>query len=524
MNITFMPGAITTTFDEGDTILRAAARAGIQIRTDCGGMGSCKKCRVVITTAGKRQTALACVCKAEDGMLVEIPHHVEETERKARLLRMPEALVIDREETGIGIAVDIGTTTVAATALRLGDGTLLGTRSMANPQRKYGADVISRIAFASEAGYHVRLLQQEVIGGITKLTEEILQKISRRPEEIRRYVAVGNTTMSHLFLGLDPSGLGEEPFAPVFMQAQSLRASELGLPGGAHTQVYVAANMAGHVGSDVTADLLATRMEKSEENRLIVDVGTNGEILLESGGKISVCSAAAGPAFEGGALSCGMGGEDGAIERIALSADGVKLTVIGDTAPCGICGSGIIDGVSQMLTHGLMDETGRILSRQEAAGSAPDKLLAHLAPDGDVHQFVLYAGEADTPQIAITQRDVRQIQLAKAAISAGIRTLLKSQNMQAEDLDHVYLAGAFGSYIAVESAITLGLLPDVDRERIIALGNGAGVGAALMCLSSVYRETAEELAARAEHMELAAHSDFQENYIRAMNFERPNKA
>lgn len=518
MNITFIPENITAEFAAGDTIAQAAQRVGVELRTDCGSMGKCGKCKVTIRSKEKCESVLACQCKAEDGMVVERLPEREEAERKNILLHMPEQCMIDREEKSIGIAVDIGTTTVVVMALSLEDGALLGTLSAANPQRKYGADVISRIAFASEASYHTRLLQQMVTGCIGQLVREILQQVNLSEKQISRYAVVGNTTMSHLFLGFDPSGLGETPFSPVFMHGREETASSLGLPGRENAAVYVASNMAGHVGSDITADLLGAEMIYSKPNRLIVDIGTNGEILLQRGDRILVCSTAAGPAFEGGAISCGMRAAAGAIEKVNLTGGRIELTVIGNGVPSGICGSGIIDAVSQMLKQGILDESGRILSQWEVETSAPAELRRRIRSDGEVNRFVLFEDEAQGRTVAVTQNDIRQVQMAKAAVSAGIRILLKEQKLKVKDLAQVCIAGAFGSYIDIESAVSLGLLPDIEAEKITALGNGAGMGACMMTLSAVYREKAEDLALRTEHIELAEEDGFLPLYLEAMNF------
>ncbi|WP_206811921.1 ASKHA domain-containing protein [Paradesulfitobacterium ferrireducens] len=416
-----------------------------------------------------------------------------------------------------GLAVDIGTTTVVASLVDLGTGETLATASATNTQNIFGADVIARIEHVMNDDRGLEHLNKRVVGVINRLLAKFAQAVEISPEEILQVAVVGNTTMSHLFLGLDPTYLASSPFIPVSAHLVRAEAKDLGLEIFAHAPVYMLPNIAGYVGADTVGVILSTGVHKQTGIRLAVDIGTNGEIVLAAFGKLWTCSTAAGPAFEGAQIQFGMRAATGAIEKVKIDKD-VHLSIIGNAPAKGICGSGLMDIVSELVKEGIVDESGRMLSREQAVHlpQALQMRLDHNAVYGN--HFILAANPGSEP-VVITQKDVRELQLAKAAIYAGIEILLKEAGLRANDLDQVLLAGAFGSYIDKRSALALGLLPPVAPDKIISVGNAAGAGAKLALLSRHLRAEAEDLARRVTHVELSTRQDFQEFFMKAIGFQ-----
>lgn len=425
----------------------------------------------------------------------------------------------DTSAHNYGIAVDIGTTTAVVLLWDISNGTMMDVSAVTNPQGAYGADVISRITFSLEAEGNLDILHKAIIDCINQAIDQFVKEDGINPEHIYQFVVVGNTTMSHVFLNIDPGQLAVSPFAPVFTKGVYSSAEKLGLKAFADADVYVAANIAGHVGSDITAGMITTDLMKKDKGHLFIDIGTNGEIVMTGNGRAAACSTAAGPAFEGSSIRQGMRAARGAIERVDILEDSVEIGVIGDATPIGICGSGIIDAVGELIRRGIVDKSGRLLSRERLAKKGlPEGLLNHIVEEDGANNFVLYFSEDGKSDVSITQKDVREVQLAKAAISAGIVTLMKEVGITNDTLEKISIAGAFGNYIRTSSAINIGLLPKIDESKIFSLGNSAGIGASMILLSEQYKEEAEAIARDVEHIELAARSDFQDQYMMAMRF------
>lgn len=429
----------------------------------------------------------------------------------------------DSKTECFGIAFDIGTTTVVGHMWNLLTGELIGVSAAANPQGSYGADVISRIAFAGEKEGNLDLLHKRIVDCLNSLASDFTRSFNIKPENIYAYVIVGNTTMSHLFLGVDPGRLALSPFTPVFVNSVCDRADSIGLKGNKNAEFYLLPNIAGHVGSDITADIMATgimndmNITHGDEVHLMLDIGTNGEIVLTGRGKALTCSTAAGPAFEGASIYQGMRAADGAIEKVVIDED-VTLKVIGDEIPKGICGSGIIDVVAQMIRLGLIDKTGKFVKPEVMREkNISEAVINRFRKGQNGNEFVL-AYNPGSEDIVILQKDIREVQLAKAAIHAGIRIMMKQMGITDEDLSQIHIAGAFGSYIDIESAVTIGLLPDISREKIKSEGNAAGTGACMVLLSSEILEQAETAAAVITHVELSVCDEFTDEYLRAMKF------
>lgn len=422
-----------------------------------------------------------------------------------------------------GCIVDIGTTTVAMYLLDLLTGRIMAARGLANPQRVYGADVLSRITFASspEGLEKMCTLVREGIAGVM---QAMCESCNIAAANVYQVVLVGNTTMSHLFLGVDPSNLAMAPFVPAYRQSVSLKGSCARLPMTPEGYVNVLPNISGYVGSDTIGVAMATRPWELPGVSVAVDIGTNGEILVGFKGWVLACSAAAGPAFEGAHIEQGMRAGDGAIEHACLDNDTVTLGIIGKTAPQGICGSGLIDVVAELLTHGLLTRRGSFITESDAAFNQPLAQRLRTGKNG-IREFVLaYEGElGNTKDIVITQKDVRELQLAKAAIAAGIQILLKEAGLDADKVDRCYLAGAFGNYLDREKAVVLGLFPGIPVDKIIPVGNAAAEGAGFCLLSKAQRKTAERISSFIKAVELSTHPDFNDLWIHALSFPRPEK-
>ncbi len=417
----------------------------------------------------------------------------------------------DTTSSCYGLAIDIGTTTAVAMLWNLNICECIGTAARTNPQSLYGGDVISRIQHCTMSDSGLEELQTCITGCVNDMIVELTQSHGISPLHIYDITVVGNTTMGHLFLGIDPKPLARSPFAPVFTEAQHRKAYELGISTNPIADVYFLPHMAGHVGADITGVLLATGINEKRGTYLAIDIGTNGEILLSHNGKVLACSTAAGPAFEGACIYKGMRAAEGAIERVKVHSDDIHISTIGNAAPVGICGSGLIDTVAALVKLGVVDSSGKMLSSAEA-GHLPPRIAARITEHEGKPAFIL-GGD-----VILTQQDIREVQLAKGAIRAGAETLMQSVGLTAHDLDGVMLAGAFGSYIDKMSALEIGLLPDVPPEKIVSVGNAAGAGAAMALLSADSRKKAEVLAAEVNHIELSANPQFQEKYIEAMGF------
>lgn len=426
----------------------------------------------------------------------------------------------DHSRECYGLAIDVGTTTVVVMVWNLITGELKGVDAFTNPQANHGADVISRITYVMKnRTENLEKLRSALIDRINLSVYEFSFLYGIKLQNIYEVVVVGNTTMSTIFAGMDPSQLSTAPFAPIFENGVAGDASRFGITAADHAKLYISANIAGHVGSDITAGIITTDLTDFNEGRLFIDIGTNGEIVMTGNGKAVACSTAAGPAFEGSSIECGMRAANGAIERIDLSVDGVAFRTVGSIAPVGICGSGIFDAVGELVRVGIVDSSGRILSADKLEKKkVPEALISQIRTVEGVSDFCLYKGRHGEKDVYITQKDIREVQLAKAAIAAGIRILMKKVGITEQEIKQIIIAGAFGNYIRAESAIRIGILPDIDRLRIHSAGNAAGSGASMMLLSPEYRQRVEKTARRIRHVQLATEPNFQDAYMEAMRF------
>ena len=420
----------------------------------------------------------------------------------------------DTRDRILGISFDIGTTTVVATLIDLDSGNALAIESTINRQAPYGADVIARMGHAMTGEGAVEELRAAVLDTVDALVGGVCATAGVAREDVYELVVVGNATMLHLLLGVDPRSIALSPFVATFLEPQDLAASDVGVRIHPDGRVALFPSIGAYVGADIVGDIVATGIVREPQRRLLVDVGTNGEIVVGSEERAVATAAPAGPAFEGGQILHGMRATEGAIEGVVLDRDagGIRLQVIGgDVEPRGICGSGLIDIVAQLRLAGLLKENGILLSHDEALEQG-HPLAAHLVDREGIRAFAL------TDDVLLTQLDVRELQSAKGAIATGIEVAMDELAVGPGDLDEVLLAGSFGTYIDPLSARVVGLVPPVGVDRIKAVGNTASEGAKMALMSFREREVAFELPGFVEYVELSGAADFNDRFIRNLAF------
>lgn len=469
----------------GETILEALARAGIAVSAPCGGLGRCRKCAVRATGEfacedGARldgQTVLACRTRLTGDARVRV------SESKAEILKTGVSAGEETDgEAGLGVSVDVGTTTLAAYLVERSTGRVLASDARLNPQRPHGADVISRLSFAIESEENAALLQREILAAIDEMTRSMLERAGRAGEEIRCRALVGNTVMMHLLGGYPAHPLAFAPFTPAYT---ALHEKELG-----GVRTILGGCISGYVGADTLAAALACGLDERDENAMLIDIGTNGEIMLKKDGRCFACSCAAGPAFEGAHIACGTGAVAGAIDHARVENGEIVYTTIGGGEATGICGSGLIDLTAALLERGDITPMGRMA--------------------GDVRL---------SERVYLARSDIREVQLAKAAIASGIRILAEQAGAALADIEKVYLAGGFGNFIGLDSACRIGLLPAALRAKIVPVGNAAGSGSVRLLVSEQARRRAEALRQATRCVELAATPDFNDVYTDELLFE-----
>ena len=402
----------------------------------------------------------------------------------------------------LGLAVDIGTTKIAGYLLDMESGKTLSAKGMMNPQISYGEDVISRIAAASKSEENALKLQTLLTGALSQLAVELCAEVNAEPLQIVDVVVVGNTAIHHLFLRLPVKQLGLAPYVPAVRSSVDVKAREIGLKIAPGAYVHLLPNIAGYVGADHVAMLLATRIAETDQTTLAIDIGTNTEICLHHRGRMTSVSCASGPAFEGAHIKFGMRAAPGAIEHVRLSNERLEIQTIGGEAPVGVCGSGLLDVVAQLRLNNVLDRNGKM-------GAHP--LVRY---QNGMTEFVV-ADREGQEAITISQKDVRELQLAKAAIRLGIQALVIAEGIAEDDIEQVIIAGAFGTYINVESATTIGMLPSLPLERFTQVGNAAGTGARLALVSKSQRARAEQIAQQDGYIELAAVPNFNRKFAEA---------
>jgi uncharacterized 2Fe-2S/4Fe-4S cluster protein (DUF4445 family) len=414
--------------------------------------------------------------------------------------------ILPSKSRQLGLAVDLGTTKVAGYLVDLSNGPTLASKGIMNPQISHGEDIISRMTAAVHSPADATALQKLPVDAINELCLDLCAETGTKPEEILEAVVVGNTAMHHLFLNLPVKQLATSPFVPAISGAVEVKARDLGVDVAPGAYVYLLPNIAGFVGADHVAMLLATNAWQAKETTVALDIGTNTEVSLIHNGKIATTSCASGPAFEGGHITHGMRAATGAIERLHIDGDRIHYQTIGGRPPVGICGSGILDALAQLYAAKIIDEGGRIVDSG-----------CHVRAYKGQRKFILVSKEErkGRPAITITQHDVRELQLAKAAVRAGIEILLETSGCAEEDIRQVIVAGAFGTYIDISSAVAIGLLPPLPLNRFRQVGNAAGTGARMALLSLGSRAQAEDIASMVSYIELASAPSFQPTFVQA---------
>jgi uncharacterized 2Fe-2S/4Fe-4S cluster protein (DUF4445 family) len=455
------------------------------------------------------------------GKLMRVDHNTSGPAAGVTAVVVDEVLVDiepgDTTERIFGIAFDLGTTTVVATLLDLVTGTPVAVASKLNPQQTFGADVITRISTI--------MMDDRALEHLTGLAHEVLDELARDvcaeggvdPSEVYEVAVAGNATMTHIVLGVDPEPLGMAPFVMTARQWPEMLATDVGVHVHPRARAVVFPALGAYVGGDIISGLLASGMDRDPRTRLFIDIGTNCEIVLGSNEGLLATAAPAGPAFEGAAIRCGMRASEGAIEGVSISTDEIGLRVIGDAEPIGLCGSGLVDAVAELVSIGLVDHSGRFVTDEDAARVAPG-VASRLTMVGAERVFVLHWRGAVDQSIYLSQRDVRELQFAKAAIATGWSLLLEDAGIEASSVQQVLLAGSFGSYLSPASAVRLGLVPSLPLLRVVSAGNVAGEGAKMALLSQRERAGAMALLEEVTYVELSDRADFNDRFVELLQF------
>lgn len=554
--VSFYPDNISITVEEGVTILQAARRAGIVIESPCNAVGTCGKCKVkldkqsilnVVTGSRhhlseddeKQGYVLSCEALITGDITVEVirnqrndtlrilgkgqsfdvrlePLIKKEYIEKSNFTRVfadEKDLGMEKGDTRdkhFGAVVDIGTTTLVAAIVDLRDGSEIGTASSLNPQAVHAQDVLSRIKFSSEAE-GLQVMHTCIIGEINSLLLEIAQAANINHENIYEIVFSGNTCMLHLASNINPKALGKYPYTPEISGGSYLNSAEYKLAISSFGIIYLPPIISAYVGADITSGVLAAQLHKINGITLFVDIGTNGEMVIALDGNLSAASTAAGPAFEGMNITHGMRAGQGAIEFFEIEQQGsINIKVIGDTKASGICGSGLLDVVGELVAHGVINKNGKFVD-VETSDIQP-QLKERLIKHEGKWVFKL------TDSVYLSQKDVRQVQLAKGAVRAGIEFLLESKKLKAVDVDRVLIAGSFGYHLRVKSLINLGLLPKAFDGKVEFIGNTAKSGGHAFLLAKPYRTELERVVKTVEVVELANHKDFDKVFVNCLGF------
>jgi uncharacterized 2Fe-2S/4Fe-4S cluster protein (DUF4445 family) len=459
--------------------------------------------------------------KVEFSVLQKLPKILRSANFKLTAVIVDDTLIDlepgDTSSIKFGIAFDLGTTTVVATLLDLETGTPAAVKSMLNKQQPFGADVISRISATMLDETALDKLRLAAQNTLSELANEVCETANIEPVNVYEISVAGNATMIQLALGVDPEPVGVAPFITASQHWPILLASEYGVQINPNAKAYTFPSLGAYVGGDIVAGVLATGMDRDKRVRLFIDVGTNCEIVLSSGDTILTTAAPAGPAFEAASIKCGMRAAEGAIEVIKINQGAVEIQVIGEVQPVGICGSGLVDAVSELVKIGFLDSSGRFVDDDSALKIQPNLASKLMTLENGERIFVLH-GDASEPLVYLTQRDVRELQFAKASIATGWKILLEQLEIQESEIQQVLLAGSFGSYLSPASAVNIGLVPKLPILRILSAGNVAGEGAKMALLSQSERKGAETVIEEIEYVELSDRSDFNDKFIEQLAF------
>lgn len=513
---------------DGTPLLRALLDAQMYIENPCNGMGNCGKCKVRLwddedlkgTKSMARSThesgqkgEIYLACQYE--VLGDIEVEILSKEYNHQILtsgHVPD-FEIDGQASGYGVAMDIGTTTVVAELVVLLTGEVLESISMLNAQKVYGLDVLTRITHEYTHGESgITALQTILVNSIDEMLIEVCTMAGIHPGEISRISISANTTMVHMLLGFDARTLGRYPYITTSVDAIEVQATDIGICTANRAIVYCLPHVSAYIGADVVSGVYVCRFHEGRETALFIDIGTNGEIALSIDGEIICCSCAAGPALEGMNIEHGMRAAEGAVEAVRISHRGVQITTINGKAPVGICGSGILSAVNELLHKGLVKSSGAFIKKEELSENDYRQSLIRL--NGSKREFVL----SEEPKLIVTQKDIRQVQLAKGAMLSGLVALMKQAEITFSNIETVYIAGQFGAFLPKESLIGVGILPEECRGKLVYVGNSSKTGAYMSLLSQRAKREIEKLAKKMKYIELALIEDYEKILMESMRF------
>ena len=433
------------------------------------------------------------------------------------VIRGNEVIQIEAGDTThvlYGVAIDIGTTTVVCTLVDMLTGKELAHASMINAQKHFGLDVLTRITYELEHPEDGALkLQKALVDSINDMIGDLCRQTGIRKEDVYEIAVAANCTMMHTLLGIDATSIGKAPYAPVFVRAKDIKASEIGLHAAGGARLYCLPSVSSYIGADIVAGAYVCQLKEEKGNVLFIDIGTNGEIVLSNHGRLLCCSCAAGPALEGMNISSGMRAAEGAIEDVEITADGIRLNVIGNEEPIGICGSGILAAVKELLKVGLVRKEGAFIKLKQLPED--DRRCSMIQQNGIKREFIL----TESPQkLLVTQGDIRQVQLAKGAILSGFIALLDQAGIRMEDLDQVMIAGQFGAHLPADSLVGTGILPKEVKDKLVYVGNASKTGAYMALMSSQVKKEMEALALYMDYMELGATEGYERLFSNCLIF------
>ena len=533
-------GDVKVPAQRGENIMELAQKAGVQIDVPCSGNGTCGKCRVRLISGGldveknmklseedyEDGWRLACQSRVNSDAVIWVPASAgafksdiqtadlsseEELKTYENALEEIFSAGVSKgvTETGYGIAIDIGTTTVTGAMLDLSTGDVMAKTSLGNGQIRYGADVINRIIQQSKPGGREKLQKAVREETVVPLMKTLCKGAGVEPDAVTRVVIAGNTTMEHLFVGADGESIRLEPYVPEFLELHGKTAGELELPVNPAAPVILAPNVGSYVGGDITAGTLTTMLWNREDLSLFVDLGTNGELVFGNGDYMLTCACSAGPAFEGGDISCGMRATKGAVEAIEIDKETMepKLTIIGEGAkPAGLCGSGLIDTISELFRCGIINAKGKFVREGK-----------RIKREEYVSSYILaFADESSTGRdVEINEVDIDNFIRAKGAIFSAIRTMLNAVDMTIDDISKIQIAGGIGSGISIENAISIGMLPKQPVEKYEYIGNSSLTGACAMLLSDEATEKVFDLGRNMTYLELSTHPGYMDEFVAA---------
>lgn len=509
--VTIVPNGTQFEAAEGENLLSLLLAQRLFVDNACNGKGTCGKCKVNLIRGGERETVLSCLVSVTEDLTVELLQ--KDREHKVLTKGYLPDFVRDVHERGYGVAIDIGTTTVVATLVELATGAEIGEAAMINAQKHFGLDVLTRITYEFEhPDTGIADLKQAIVGSINDMIDAMCAKQGVPKQEIAEIVVAANCTMTHMLLGVDAKPIGKAPYHPVFLDAQYLPAKDIGIRCAEDTMLYCLPQVSGYIGADIVAGAYVCDLKHETEHVLFIDIGTNGEIVLASGGKLLSCSCAAGPALEGMNISCGMRAGVGAIEDVKIEESGNRLTVIGDAAPEGLCGSGILAVVRELLKTGIVKSNGAFIKKKDI--DEADYRQSRIRMNGTKREFIV----AEEPELIVTQSDIRQVQLAKGAILSGFVALLDHAGIRMQDLSRVLVAGQFGAHLPADVLTGVGILPQELEDRISYVGNSSKTGAYIALLSKASRASMETLARDIAYFELAESNDYERVFTQSLIF------